>query len=303
MTECAECGRTQENGATIEPTDDGPLCLVCRDKRDETQPQPMTDTTTTTTTDDSTAFEAIVDAGPLMAWIDTLTPIVDEARVHLKPNDWLASAVDPANVAMIRPCRLNADAFESYTASGGLIGLNLHAFEDRISAADTGQLVHLSLNEATRKLDIEFGSVRHTLSLIDPEAIRKEPENPDLDLPNSVTLTGTQLDNVVTNIDLASDHVFIRASPDEKGVRFVGQGDTDDTTVEFGPDDLLDGRVTEETEAVFSLDYVEELVSPIPKDADVQLTFGDEFPMLLDWKAEDGTLHVHQMLAPRIQSN
>ncbi|MBW4980781.1 hypothetical protein KZZ05_21135, partial [Marinobacter adhaerens] len=83
-------------------------------------------------------------------------------------------------------------------------------------------------------------------------------------------------------------------------VTFVGQGDTDDATVTLGEDEIIEASIDVETESVYSLDYVEDLTDPIADGTEVTVTFGDEFPVILEYEGLDGNLSGTGYLAPRI---
>lgn len=248
--------------------------------------------------------EAILPAETLQQYVDTFTPLVDEGCVHFNDGGIHTTIADPANIAMIAPAELDSAAFESYDAPGAAtIGVNFVTLDERLSKAGAGELVHLAVDMETRKLTLEYGNATHAVGMIDPDAIRNEPDGPDLELPNQATLVAEDVRDALDHVEMVSDHVEIAADPDAEAVTFVGAGDIDDTTVTFDADDILWADVQAETMSLFSHDYLDELTSPMPADAEVTLTFGDEFPMLLDWEACEGHLSVHQIIAPRIQSD
>lgn len=248
--------------------------------------------------------EFTVDAAVLEQYVETLTPLVDEAKIHVNDDGLAARVVDPANVGMYCPVTLSADAFESYDAPGAAtIGVSLTTLAERIGAANAGDLVHLAVDMETRHLQIQYRNIDHHMALIDPDSIRGEPDRTELDLPNSITLTGAALDEAITAVDMVSDHIELVGAPGDKEVRFVGEGDIDNTTVTFGREEVADADVTEGAASLFSLEYFEELADPIPKDAEVTLQFGEEFPVIWDWEASEGFQQSHAMLAPRIRSD
>lgn len=229
--------------------------------------------------------------------------LVSEIKLHISGDGFHATAVDAANVAMVGPVTLAPRAFEAFDAPGSVtVGVNLTALVDRIDPADTSQLVEYGIDMETRHMNLRYGSADVSLALIDPDAIRQEPDISDLDLPNEVALSGEQLDHALTVTDMVSDHVFIDANPDDREIVFRGEGDTDDATVAYSDEEVADARVDESTTSVFSLAYMKALAKPIPDDAEVTIRFGDEFPARLTWDAFDGAFDVQQTLAPRIQS-
>jgi proliferating cell nuclear antigen len=226
---------------------------------------------------------------------------VDECKIHLEEGGLEIRAVDPANVGMV-DLTLDSSAFEAYEADGGLIGVNLVRLQDIAGMADSDQLVHLELDEETRKLHISIDGLEYTLALIDPESIREEPDLPDLDLPATIVIEGRDIDRAVTAADMVSDHIELGVDEDEESFYVKAEGDTDDVHLELDEGDLI-SLVVGSASSLFSLDYLKDMNRAIPADAEVTAELGEEFPVKLHFAIAEGEGTVTYMLAPRIQSN
>jgi proliferating cell nuclear antigen len=245
-------------------------------------------------------FKAIVSASTLRDALDSVSVLVDECKVRLNEDGLSIRAVDPANVGMV-DLSLDAAAFESYEADGGVIGVDLARLEDIAGMGNTGDLVHLELDEQTRKLHIRIDGLSYTLALIDPDSIRQEPDIPDLDLPARIVVEGNQLDRGITAADMVSDHINLRVDESAETFHVEAEGDTDDVDFELGPDDLIDLE-SGPADSLFSLDYLKDMNRAIPGDAEVTIELGEEFPVKLHYEFAEGLGNVTFMLAPRIQS-
>jgi len=246
-------------------------------------------------------FKAIVDADTLRTTLDSVSVLVDECKIHLNEDGIEIRAVDPANVGMV-DLELDASAFESYEADGGLIGVNLSRLEDIAGMADKGQLVQLELDEETRKLHIQIDGLEYTLALIDPDSIRQEPELPDLDLPARIVIEGADISRAVKAADMVSDHIALGVDATEEHFYVDAQGDTDDVHLELTRDDLIDLEAGD-AHSLFSLDYLKDMEKALPKDAEVAMDLGQEYPVKLHFDIAEGQGRVTFMLAPRIQSD
>ncbi|WP_224333192.1 DNA polymerase sliding clamp [Haloprofundus halobius] len=246
-------------------------------------------------------FQAIVSASTLRDALDSVSVLVDECKIRLNEDELAIRAVDPANVGMV-DLSLDAAAFESYEADGGVIGVNLSRLEDIAGMANTGDLIHLELDEETRKLHIQIEGLSYTLALIDPDSIRQEPDIPDLDLPATIVVEGTHLDRGIKAADMVSDHIGLRVDEDAETFHIEAEGDTDDVDLELGRDDLIDLSAGP-ADSLFSLDYLKDMNKAIPSDAEVTVELGEEFPVKLHYEFGEGMGHVTYMLAPRIQSD
>ncbi|QLG62861.1 DNA polymerase sliding clamp [Halorarum salinum] len=249
-------------------------------------------------------FEAIIDAQVLQQTIDTLQAVVQEAIFTLDEDGIRAAAVDPGNVAMTR-VDLDAAAFESYWADGGRIGVNLTRLDDIVSKANADDIIHLELDEETRKLNIRFRNVDVSMALIDPDAIRKEPDLPNLDdkWHADLHVEAAMLSEAVDIADLISDHVRFRSVADEGVLHVEAQGDTDDSDVTVEGDDLLPGsEIGEDCNSLLSLGYFTDLFKPVPNDAEVRLRHGTEHPVLFEYEFADGHGFAEGFQAPRVEA-
>ncbi|MFB6135155.1 MAG: DNA polymerase sliding clamp [Halobacteriaceae archaeon] len=246
-------------------------------------------------------FKAIVSAETLRTALDSVSVLVDECKVHLNEDGLAIRAVDPANVGMV-DLELDAAAFESYEADGGVIGVNLSRLEDIAGMADADQLVELELDEETRKLHIQIDGLEYTLALIDPDSIREEPDLPDLDLPAHIVIEGADIDRAVRAADMVSDHIALGVDEGDEHFYVDAEGDTDDVHLELTRDDLID-LTAGSAHSLFSLDYLKDMNRAIPGDAEVAIELGEEFPVKLHFDIAEGEGNVTYMLAPRIQSD
>ena len=264
-------------------------------------------------TDIEAGFHAIGEQRFFVDFFAQFDALADEMKLHLEDDGLFGSVVDPASVGMCRNT-LDHEAFEHYEATGGVIALNISRMLDILGMGDKDDLVELTLDEETRKLHIEVGGLSYTLALIDPEMVRGEPEIPDdLDLPATMTIAFADLKRGVTAADMVSDHVRFRTGTSEDGklaCYIEAEGDTDDVDLELTHEKLvaIDAAPTDGN-SLFSLDYFKDIVKPIPKDAEVRIELGAEFPIKLHYghteMGDDGELagDCTILLAPRIQSD
>lgn len=246
-------------------------------------------------------FKAIVSAETLRTALDSASVLVDECKIRLEEDGLAIKAVDPASVGMV-DLELSAAAFESYEADGGVIGVNLTRLQDIVGMAESGQLVQLELDEETRKLQISIDGLEYTAALIDPDSIREEPEIPDLDLPATIVVEGRDINRAVTAADMVSDHVALGVDTDEEVFYVDAAGDTDDVHLALSREDLIDLTVGD-AHSLFSLDYLKDMNRAIPRDGEVTVELGEEFPVKMHFDIAEGQGAVTFMLAPRIQSN
>lgn len=246
-------------------------------------------------------FTAIVSSGTLLAALDSVSVLVDECKLRLEEDGVTIRAVDPANAGMVN-LRLDTSAFESYESDGETIGVDLTRLEDIAGMANADDLIHLELDEKTRKLHIQIDGLEYTLALIDPDSIRQEPDLPDLDLPATIGIEGRNIDRAVTAADMVSDHIALGVDAEDEYFYVDAEGDTDDVHFELDRDELI-SLSAGDAHSLFSLDYLKEMNKAIPNDAEVSVELGEEFPVNLYFDIAAGDGAVTFVLAPRIQGN
>lgn len=246
-------------------------------------------------------FRAIVDASTFDSFLTQLQSVVEESKLHLKPDGLEATAVDAANVAMVSTT-LKPAAFESYTAGGGVIGVNLDQLADIIGMANSGDLVTLELNPDTMKLEIATDNLSYTMSLIDPDSIRQEPDIPDMELDSTVELDPSQLSRGIKAADMVADHLGLRADSSDEVFFIEAEGDTDDASFALSEDDV-EALDVGDSESLFSLDYMKDLKKALNEADSVTMRFDDDFPVKFYTNYAEDLATATIMLAPRIQSD
>jgi len=244
-------------------------------------------------------LDAIVEAGYFQELIGSVSTLVDECKIHLNESAVQIKTVDPANVAMANQF-LSADAFESYEGSG-LIGVNVNRLEDIIGMPDADTLLHITIDQSTRKLKIQFNDLDYTLGLIDPPSIRDEPDIPDLDLPANVSMEGQVFNRALTAADMVSDHIELLVDEDNGTFEVIAEGDTDDVHLERDQGQLIDIDVAP-ADSIYSLDYLQDINKSFDNDTELHLELGEEFPVFIRFSFADGHGDGTYLLAPRISS-
>ncbi len=101
---------------------------------------------------------------------------------------------------------------------------------------------------------------------------------------------------------MVSDHIALGVDETEEYFYVDAEGDTDDVHLELTQDDLIDLQIGP-AHSLFSLDYLKDMNKAIPKDTEVTLDLGEEFPVKIYFGFGEGQGQVTYMLAPRIQSD
>ena len=264
-----------------------------------------------TGTEAAEGMEVIVRAEVLQQVVDQLLTVVDEAIFRIGYDGLAVAAVDPANVGMV-DLEVEPGAFESVGDGMFPIGLNLQKLDDYIDGASGADPVTLSYRPETRAIAIEHTNVEVEMAGIDPDAIRDEPNVPDLDPNVEFTADAGVFRDAVENAELVSDHVEFEAIIDDRELVVKGLGDTDSIETVLDSDGLLEANFESDATSMYSLPYLvggskkgvkyKGLMKPLNRDTDLSVEFSEEMPVMMHYDFADGFGHVTVMLAPRIQA-
>jgi len=254
----------------------------------------------------SGAFGFRIPVATLSDAIAALRTIVDEAKLRFDDDGFQSRAVDPANVAMVDVGISDAAFKRLNVGDETTLGINLETLADVLGMAESDDDLIARLNAETRKLELSFPNtgLEYTCALIDPDAIRQEPDIPDLDLGGEFVVPGRAIDRGLSAADLVSDHIRLTGVADDT-VRLSADGDTDSVDLEISSDDdLIDGALDgDKEESLFSLDYLTDITRPIGSDSAVTVDLGSEMPVKMHFETGGGDINVSAMVAPRIQGN
>ncbi|MGB8218531.1 MAG: DNA polymerase sliding clamp [Candidatus Methanoperedens sp.] len=244
-------------------------------------------------------FKAEIKSDRLKDSIEILSVMIDEAKFKLTPQGISARAVDAANVAMVS-FDLEKDAFESYEATEGELGIDLKKLNGVMEMANKDDNIELELDEAAHKLIVRMRGLAYTMSLLDPSSIRKEPKIPNLNLAASVVIRGEDIKRAVKAAEKVSDYMALGVKGD---VFFMeAEGDTDKVLVEI-PKDQLIGIKSAEVKALFSLEYLLDMSKTAGKSGEVTLNIGTDYPLKVAFQFAEGHGHAEYMMAPRVDSS
>lgn len=245
------------------------------------------------------------------------TALVDELRLHVSEDGIRMTAVDPANVGMVG-CHIHPAAFESFDADDFVTGINVSELSRRLSKARLGKSndddvdIELDDGRAVIEIEREYDETTATFSeemlTIDPDAIRQEPDIPDLERSLETTISTEAFKAAVEHIDSSSDYVDIRAN----GRTLVfGGASHEDSDSEYGAavefEDAIPQASPEGMLSNFSLGYLSKMADGLNKAKadEVTLQIGEEFPMSMIAQREideEIAYEVEYVLAPRIES-
>lgn len=246
-------------------------------------------------------LKATIDTETFRESIEAVAALVTECRLHIDGNGVRTRAVDTANVAMVS-LQLDRDAFETYEATPEDLGLDIAKMKNIIGMMGKDDLLTLNLAEGSHKLELAFGSYQYSVTLLDVNTIRKDPNPPNIELPGRVELAGSALSSAIRAADVISDKIALGIDPKADLFFMAAEGDTDHIKLELTRDQLI-ALDAAEARSLFSLDYLKDMGKVMGRAERITIALGVDHPVKFSFDLAEGKGHVEYLLAPRIEAD
>jgi proliferating cell nuclear antigen len=239
-----------------------------------------------------------------LTFIQAIAAIVSEGRLILREESLELSAMDTANVAMVR-ATLEAPGRCVGEEEIGVDITKLHTFLKEVVPMGTIRLTRMggfTMFSQEGPL-VAFGI---TLKNLELEGMQKSPRNPTIELGTGGVVEGHALNHAIETLTHICDRVAIKAgltiNPEAEGPQvptpiLLLKGDIPEG--EGGVEariPLTQGKGPE-ARALFSLDYLKDMVKALKEEPEVVVALAPDHPLRLTIN-RDGVM-VDYLLAPR----
>lgn len=243
-------------------------------------------------------FKAEIRSDTLKGLVNVISTLVDEVRFTIDSEGMSLKAVDPAHVAMIE-LAVGAKAFESYTASETVIGLDLDKVKDVLKLSGPGDIISMEQDEDHGRLIFRVGNITRRMNLVDTSSMN-DPKVPQLELSANIEVPAAELQRGIKASENISDHIALAADSDS--FELSCEGDTDSVKLRLEKSQLTSLSVGDRVCSLFPLDYFSILIKAIPSDTVVKIELDSDYPVKLVFSLAGGNSTVKYLLAPRIES-
>lgn len=247
-------------------------------------------------------FEIVFDNAKVFKdCIDALVTLIDEGEFDITNDGMKLRAMDPSQIAMV-DFVLPKSAFEKYSIENEMkIGLNLEDLSKITSRARLGEKLTLKLDKSKSRLELLFkakSTRKFSLSLLD--AAGMAPKQPKIDFDAKVRLSGSLLKEGLKDATLLSAYVVLKA--DKYGFMITSSGDKGEVIIEARKDEdiLIEHSVSNDSKAMFPLEYLNNLLKNVEPDVAVTLNLKNDTPLKLEYPIAQA--NVTYYLAPRIEN-
>ena len=233
--------------------------------------------------------------------IKSVSVIVEEGSFTLGEDQIKLLGLDPSRVAMV-DFELPKDAFDKYQCDGEKkLSLNISEFIKFLDRVERDEYVKILLNEERMRLVVECSRGGHTRQFIMPllELGEEEFPSPKIFFKSNARLLTRSLRQAIKDAALVSEHVKFEITPNE--LKISAEGDMGSSLAKWnkGAEDILGLKVEENSNATFTLSYLEDIVNAASVSSEVvSLELSSDMPIKLNFELSQGRLIYY--LAPCI---
>ena len=176
----------------------------------------------------------------------------------------------------------------------------MRKLKEIVGIAGAGDMVELAYNDESGQATINIGRIDLNLRPLDNTTLNP-PNVPALELPCGVTISGSELAQALRAAKMAGDLVNLSITDSSFAVNV--KGSTDEVNVEFSKDELTAIDCSDAARSQYSLTYLTPMAKIFQGIDNVNLRFGENFPLKLTFDFSDGAGHVQYFLAPRVEGD
>ncbi|VVB82328.1 DNA polymerase sliding clamp [uncultured archaeon] len=229
----------------------------------------------------------------LLKVIEVISELVAEVRIKVNEFGMSITAIDPANVAMVR-FRLPKSAFSQFETGDETLGINLDSLKKILRRGGTG--VPLILEKKENFLDIQIlDRIKRNFSLNLIEIESQEKDLPNLDYSARIEISSADLISSIEDCSVVSDACAFIISQGQFVIESKG---LNSARSEFSKDEAK--IEAEECKSKYSLEYLQKFSKGMKLCEKTNLHFANDHPLKIDIKTEH--MELNFLLAPRVET-
>jgi len=240
-------------------------------------------------------FKAMISTKTFMTLIEAIETIQHDAKLMYNSEGWATSVIDGANAALCK-ITLSKDAFNSYEAGEGDIGLDLVLIKQAKQFITKYDIMKLEVKDGSNTLDLDFGDYTYKFNLISTATMKKVPDPPTLSSTGEFIVKGSVFNDAIKASALVSTMASIVI--DTNNVYVYAKDAANEIKRTFTEEEILFCNY-QECESLYSIDYLIDICK-ILKDYEITVKTGTKFPVIFSCKFAEGCGDIVYLIAPRI---
>ena len=224
--------------------------------------------------------------------------LTDTAKLYITPKDISIKAIDKAKVALAN-INIGKSVFDKYNATTFELGLDLDRIRKIIDLAKANELVDIQFFQERNQLVVTIGELKALMGIVD---FRDIPDSkPEIiEESGKVILKADQLKRgLIVSDDIAEDVVL---GIDRNKFLLKAEKDANAVELRLIKSDLLELESEVYHESGFSCKYLKDLFQCLNDESVVQICFGSETLLRIDYDFPYPGSHLTYFLCPRIES-
>lgn len=232
--------------------------------------------------------------GALTRIIEIISELVMEVRIKVNEEGFNITAMDPANVAMVKFI-LPKSSFSRFETDSEVLGVNLDSLKRILKRSGTGSSLLMEKRENVLHIQIQDRIKRNfDLSLIDIDT--EEKDIPNLEFSSSVELNSGDFIDSIEDCGVVSDacsfiikeNLFIIEAKGLNAARSEFSGD--EATIQ-----------AENCKSRYSLEYLQKFIKASKLFDKTQLKFANDHPLRINLRND--FMEISFLLAPRVETD
>jgi len=227
--------------------------------------------------------------------IEAIAALIDEGTFQIDSSGLKLRAMDPSQIALV-DFEVPARAFEKFKCEKPLtIGVDFTELSKITRRAKPEDKIDISID--TRLKMVLRGETKRSFAVSIIESTTNPPKEPKIEFTAEVKITPNLIKETLKDAELISNHVVLKV---EKVFSIKSEGDTGSVDIEFPEDKLLSISQKAPSRAVFSLEYLNNILKAAEIPSVVIINLKNDAPLKVEYSIGDA--RVTYYLAPRIES-
>lgn len=225
--------------------------------------------------------------------IELISELVTEVRIKLNEFGMSITAIDPANVAMVR-FRLPKSAFSQFETGNEVLGINLDSLKRILKRCSSSTSLIMEKRENFLNIQV-IDKIRRNFGLNLIEVEGQEKDMPTLDYSAKVEISSLDLVSSIEDCIVVSDACSFII---KKGEFIIEAKGLNSARSEFSGDEAK--IEAEECKSKYSLEYLQKFMKGVKLCEKTHLYFANDHPLKIDIKTEH--MELNFLLAPRVET-
>lgn len=247
---------------------------------------------------------ATVSAEAIRDFVNATDALAVEHPLDITEDGLVVEAVDAANISQYY-VTLPVGIMEDNRLAEGEVGFDTTALREMLDNVNLGSEVDLHYNYDSKSWVVSNENIHLCAGHTERDSLSgKEPEDIGDDFESSVSIKAGKLADCVEPAHAVdrSPHVTIDYSPDGMHLFEVDVSIGHNSVIGQFEDEDLESHEGDRARARYKASYLADMLSPIPRDAVVELKLANEYPLSLSTTTASG-VEIQYYLAPKIGEN